>query len=833
VKKVAILSFFPAFQPPRSGGELRLSQMAGRLAKRFDVQMISTTYPDASVETIQHAPHFRETRIPKVGRYVTWHRVLKRIGGFEECSGLVCSLAARGHRELREAAEDLTRDADIVIHESPFLQPLAPRPRHSRQLLVYNSYNVEARLAQDMFGRKLMGRLAAGHVARLERKLVSRADLIFACSQEDEQGFVQAYGADRSKIHIVPNGVTMPEPLPKSDPARVAEARARLKLAENRAAAFFIGSFHPPNSEAVHFLLTRIAPALEDVMFYVAGKVCDGFSHVTIPANVRMLGPISEETKADLLEVADVALNPMFSGSGTNLKMLDYLAAGIPVVTTPHGARGLGIEHLRHAIVADSSRFLRAMADVLGDAGLRERLRVAGRDLVRAHFSSDRIGDQVAEILDHKSSRRIIMLNDYAVTPADAGGRIRIDAEARSLAEAGHQVTILTLNSGAAARRVEVAPAIEELNIPRSNLHNKIDALLGWMLGCSANDTTALLFARRLDKMFMHAVRREARFAEAVIFCHCYLEPFRRDFNRGTAIYFDSHNEEWRLKQTLYRPGIIARFLVSRVRAAERALSRVADAVFCVSAENLAALTLLAPNLAKRARVIPNGVACGDRPPLPQNIRARLRVAAGLGPEFTATFLGSGHPPNSQAVRRIIDDIAVRNPNATFLIVGSVGLGFGGEAIPANIILMNTVSESVKRMLLRTSDLAINPMAVGSGTSLKLFDYLAAGLPVLTTPLGARGLDDDVGGAVIHAELDKFSDTFSRLVADPAALEPLRENAWRAACARYDWPVVLAPMIERIGHPEARRSRPEDRSAGSAPGAVMPELTGKKNADGP
>ena len=43
------------------------------------------------------------------------------------------------------------------------------------------------------------------------------------------------------------------------------------------------------------------------------------------------------------LETADVAVNPMLTGSGTNLKMLDYMAAGIPVITTRVGARGLDI----------------------------------------------------------------------------------------------------------------------------------------------------------------------------------------------------------------------------------------------------------------------------------------------------------------------------------------------------------------------------------------------------------------------------------------------------------------------------------------------------------
>ena len=41
--------------------------------------------------------------------------------------------------------------------------------------------------------------------------------------------------------------------------------------------------------------------------------------------------------------ILDLAINPVTTGSGTNLKMLDYMAAGVPVLSTPHGARGLGL----------------------------------------------------------------------------------------------------------------------------------------------------------------------------------------------------------------------------------------------------------------------------------------------------------------------------------------------------------------------------------------------------------------------------------------------------------------------------------------------------------
>ena len=103
MKRVLILSFFPAFAPPASGGELRLAQRTDRLARAFAVHLIAPTHPEGPSEVIRHPAGHVETRIAKSRRYVRWHQVLGRIAGFGECSGLVCSLACSGHRELRDA----------------------------------------------------------------------------------------------------------------------------------------------------------------------------------------------------------------------------------------------------------------------------------------------------------------------------------------------------------------------------------------------------------------------------------------------------------------------------------------------------------------------------------------------------------------------------------------------------------------------------------------------------------------------------------------------------------------------------------------------------------
>jgi hypothetical protein len=61
-----------------------------------------------------------------------------------------------------------------------------------------------------------------------------------------------------------------------------------------------------------------------------------------VPDNVLLVGIVSEEARNVWLQVARVALNPMLYGGGTNLKLLDYFAAGTPVVSTESGIRGTG-----------------------------------------------------------------------------------------------------------------------------------------------------------------------------------------------------------------------------------------------------------------------------------------------------------------------------------------------------------------------------------------------------------------------------------------------------------------------------------------------------------
>jgi glycosyltransferase involved in cell wall biosynthesis len=108
----------------------------------------------------------------------------------------------------------------------------------------------------------------------------------------------------------------------------------------------------------VAFLEQELAPQLGGgVTLLLVGKAAPDSWHHTSGA-VRRLGYVEDLSR--VLAASDVALNPVTFGSGSNLKLPEYLAAGLPVVTTPIGMRGF--EHLSQWLtVAELSEFASAV----------------------------------------------------------------------------------------------------------------------------------------------------------------------------------------------------------------------------------------------------------------------------------------------------------------------------------------------------------------------------------------------------------------------------------------------------------------------------------------
>lgn len=206
---------------------------------------------------------------------------------------------------------------------------------------VYASQNVEAEWF-DRVGPRLIARAHwAGKLEAIERHAVLHADLVVAVSAADRDEFVRRYGVAPGRVIVVENGYDARTLRPPT-PAERASARLELELHRERA-LLFMGSDFPHNRDAVDDLFRRLVPHLEELqaVLLVAGSIAEryaGWARGIGGGRVRCLGPRPDPRT--YLWGADVGLNPVRRGAGSNVKLPTYLGAGLPVISTRFGTRG-------------------------------------------------------------------------------------------------------------------------------------------------------------------------------------------------------------------------------------------------------------------------------------------------------------------------------------------------------------------------------------------------------------------------------------------------------------------------------------------------------------
>ena len=141
-----------------------------------------------------------------------------------------------------------------------------------------------------------------------------------------------------------------------------------------------------PNIEAAHRLVEQILPRLRaripNLRLIVAGRLPSPQMRALASAHANINLITDPPDMRPIFAQATAVVVPMEGASGTRLKILQALAAGRPVISTPNGAAGLSLEPGKHLMVADLVQpFVEAVAQVLADADLRGALVRAGREV--------------------------------------------------------------------------------------------------------------------------------------------------------------------------------------------------------------------------------------------------------------------------------------------------------------------------------------------------------------------------------------------------------------------------------------------------------------------
>ncbi|HYI61619.1 MAG TPA: glycosyltransferase family 4 protein [Acidimicrobiales bacterium] len=385
------------------GGQLRAFHLYGALARHAEVEIVSLTAggPAGSREI---APGLVETAVPRTPAHDRAADELTLALG-TPMTDLVAGTAIEATPEYLRRLRDAARGADVVVLAEPYLLP-ALAAAGVELPFVYDAYNVEGELKADVLPATPGGDEALARIVAVETEAATRAAAITACSAEDAEALAALGQRPRADTAVVPNGTDCAALVPPTpeDRARDGERwRARAAavdpgFAATRALAVFFGSWHPPNLAAAELLL-EVAGQVPDVAFVLGGRHGDAFAGRALPPNLAFAGVVSDRAKAVLLRSAQVALNPMTFGSGTNLKIIEYLAAGVPVVSTDVGARGLEVVAGQHLLVVGADDVAAGVRAVVDDPGAAARRAAAGRALVEERYDWAQVGDRLAAVV--------------------------------------------------------------------------------------------------------------------------------------------------------------------------------------------------------------------------------------------------------------------------------------------------------------------------------------------------------------------------------------------------------------------------------------------------
>jgi glycosyltransferase involved in cell wall biosynthesis len=408
--RILVLHRYVPF-PVDHGGSMRSHEIISALVAEHDVSFVSLgDAEDGSVADWPLARSFRDppvvvTESPDVP-ITRRGRALRRLAP-RPLLGRPASVRSSDRPAFWNAVAELPLDEyDAVqskdLHLVPFL--VAVGRRYPHLALVLDLDDVQSHARRDRLrtwprlrASRLRVWLDYRRLAAYERRYLPLLDSVWVCKPEDVVLLRASVGL--SRLECVPNVVDTAALHGISRPAHP----PRL---------LFVGQFGVThNDDAVDWLLDEIWPRVRTraphAELWLVGKhpTARVLAASSSTAGVHVAGDVPDVRP--YLAAATLSIVPIRFGSGTRLKVLESMAAGVPVVATSIGASGLGAEDGVHCRIADRAEELAdACADLLADSRRREALAHAAARLVAERFDTSVTAGRVSAVYRRLPARK-------------------------------------------------------------------------------------------------------------------------------------------------------------------------------------------------------------------------------------------------------------------------------------------------------------------------------------------------------------------------------------------------------------------------------------------
>lgn len=391
-----VLQFAPRVcWPLDTGAKLRNYHLARVLAQRGDVSLLAfDDHLPLSIESINafEKIYKQVDAIPRDSAY-TFAKVVRGLLGTTPLPVLNYTTSpmkrALEHLLSRQGFDIIQFESIHLISYLAIVREASVREASKRPVVVCDWHNVESELMQRYSQREPghLRRAYASRTARLmsefERHALRDFDAHIAVSERDADR-LRAINPD-ARIFVIENGVDTDF---YSDLGTNNESLRRI---------IFVGSmdYHANIDAAVNFahkVWPQVRARQPKLIFTIVGK--DPAPEVRglaqIPG-IEVTGTVDDVRP--FYRDASVAVVPLKVGGGSRLKILEAMAAGVPVVSTTLGAEGLEVLHNENILIADTSeQLVQAITSVVENKPRRDQLSAAGRELVSRRYDWSSLG---------------------------------------------------------------------------------------------------------------------------------------------------------------------------------------------------------------------------------------------------------------------------------------------------------------------------------------------------------------------------------------------------------------------------------------------------------
>jgi glycosyltransferase involved in cell wall biosynthesis len=387
--------------------------------------------------------------------------------------------------------------------------------------------------------------------------------------------------------------------------------------------------------------------------------------------------------------------------------------------------------------------------------------------------------------------KKLLFITPELPYPAHSGGKVKSLKLLHALAERYHVTLACPLKLDDASH-VEAFHAISPC---RNHLHDAVD-----IARSAGNLVRSYLRGIPLNVHRTHSRRLQADIAsvagefEVVFLDHYEVFPYLPQTYEGLTVYH-AHNAYFKMWQRYSQlPGnpamrLAAHFEAKRVRSYETSVASFTD------------LTFAAPNDALELKQL--GVEDGKLHHtfhLGDDQQLELPDLCHADTVKKLMYVGFlGWEPNAQGllwfIERVWPQLVQRHPDLRFDIVGknpdqrlqAAAASWEGISLKGFVPDLQDIY--------RDSRVSVAPLLFGSGMKVKVLDAMARGMPIVTTSVGAEGIDMEHGKhSLVVDNPDDMANEVDRLLTDPRLWQRLQVNSRALISERYTWRQLFTQM---------------------------------------